>query len=42
MTKFYFFTISVLLSLKALTQDAVFYKLPEGLAPDIDGYADDL
>ncbi len=42
MTKFYFFTISVLLSLSALAQDAVFYKLPEGLAPDIDGYTDDL
>jgi hypothetical protein len=42
MTKLYIFTISAFLSLSVLAQDAFFYRLPDGLAPAIDGYTDDL
>ncbi len=40
MRKIYFLAISTLFYLHSLTQDAVFRKLPDGLAPVIDGVED--
>jgi hypothetical protein len=42
MKNLYIFTIFTFLGLSVLAQDAFFYKLPDGLAPDIDGYTDAL